>query len=213
MSLSCLLPLLRQLPAYQQLVERLVTADTPGQTAILNAAKPFLIAGLYEELGFQVLAITPQPEDARSLHEQLQFWCPPSASLYRFTEPDLLSYRHLPTSPPPMLERTQTLGVLAIGGRSDRPPLIVSSALAAIGKTLPPAEFASACHTLTQGMAADPQDLLLKWQDLGYEREETVEVPGTMSKRGGIIDIFPASSHWPVRLEFVGKKVESICPP
>lgn len=210
MNLSCLLPLLRQLPAYQQLAGQLGTAGTARETAILDAAKPFLIAGLYEDLGFQVLAITPQPEDARRLHEQLQSWCPPSASLYRFTEPDLLSYRHLPTSPPPMLERTHTLAALTIGGGSDRPPLIVSSALAAISKTILPVEFTSACHTLTQGMAADPQDLLLKWQDMGYEMEEVVEVPGTMSKRGGIIDIFPASGQWPVRTEFVGNKVESI---
>jgi len=209
-NLSCLLPLLRQLPIYRQVVRRLATADTEREIAILDAAKPFLIAGLYEDLGFQVLAITPQPEDARRLHEQLQFWCSPSASLYRFTEPDPLSYRHLPTSPTPMLERTQALAALTVGGGSDRPPLIVSSALAAISKTMPPEEFTSACHTLTQGMAADPQALLLKWQHLGYEAEDIVEVPGTMSKRGGIIDIFPASGQWPVRLEFMGKKVESI---
>ena len=210
MNLSCLLPLLRQMPAYQQLVQRLATASAEHETTVLDAAKPFLIAALYEELGLPALVIVPHPEDAGRLHEQLQLWCPPSASLHRFAEPDLLPYRHLPSSPPAMLERPQALAALALGRGGDRPPLIVSSALAAISKTIPPTEFTSVFNTLTQGMAADPQNLIPRWQDMGYEMEEIVEVPGTMSKRGGIIDIFPASDRWPVRMEFLGKQIESI---
>jgi len=52
--------------------------------------------------------------------------------------------------------------------------------------------------------------LMKRWQTLGYTVESTVEIPGTMSKRGGIIDIFPPTGEMPARLEFFGNTVESI---
>jgi transcription-repair coupling factor (superfamily II helicase) len=52
--------------------------------------------------------------------------------------------------------------------------------------------------------------LMKRWQSLGYTVESTVEIPGTMSKRGGIIDIFPPTGELPARLEFFGNIVESI---
>ncbi|MFC1920638.1 transcription-repair coupling factor [Chloroflexota bacterium] len=45
---------------------------------------------------------------------------------------------------------------------------------------------------------------------MGYELEDTVEIPGTMSHRGGIIDIFPPTSDLPARLEFYGNTIDSI---
>ncbi|GAH68872.1 unnamed protein product, partial [marine sediment metagenome] len=45
---------------------------------------------------------------------------------------------------------------------------------------------------------------------MGYEFEDMVEVPGQLSKRGGIIDIFPVYSQSPVRIEFFGNQIESI---
>ena len=39
---------------------------------------------------------------------------------------------------------------------------------------------------------------------LGYDPATLVEEPGQMSRRGGIIDIFPVTSPGPVRLEFFG---------
>ncbi|MCM8819116.1 MAG: DEAD/DEAH box helicase, partial [Candidatus Omnitrophica bacterium] len=44
----------------------------------------------------------------------------------------------------------------------------------------------------------------------GYEEKEIVEMPGEFARRGGIIDIFPLNSSFPLRINFVGNKVESI---
>jgi len=40
--------------------------------------------------------------------------------------------------------------------------------------------------------------------------ESLVEVPGTISHRGGIIDIYPPTSELPARLEFFGNTIDSI---
>ena len=210
MNLSCLLSLLKETPTYQQLVRQLSIVKHEHKVVILGAAKPYFIAALYEELNLPLIVITAQPENARRLYEQLQVWCSPPANLCRFPEPDFLPYEYLSSYPTSAtLERLQTLSTLALNDDGDK-SLIVSSALAAITKTISRGDFVAACHVLKQGMTADPLNLLHKWQGMGYEMEDVVEVPGTMSKRGGIIDVFPPSSQLPARIEFFGNQIESI---
>jgi len=71
MNLSCLLSLLREIPAYRKLAGELSTAKDERKAVILDAAKPYLIAALYEELGLPVMLVTarvpPQPSCIVSL--------------------------------------------------------------------------------------------------------------------------------------------------
>ena len=71
-------------------------------------------------------------------------------------------------------------------------------------------QLRAASHDINTGMAVKPFDLLAKWQAIGYRLEATVDVPGTISHRGGIIDIFPPHSENPVRIEFFGNNIDSI---
>ncbi len=50
-------------------------------------------------------------------------------------------------------------------------------------------------------------DSLVSW---GYEPQDRVGFPKTFSSRGGILDVFPLSSVYPVRIEFFGDTVESV---
>ena len=45
---------------------------------------------------------------------------------------------------------------------------------------------------------------------LGYTRQERVADPGDFAVRGGIVDIFPATFEYPLRLEFVGHRLETV---
>ena len=224
-NLSRLLSLFQETPAYRQLVGQLSTARGECKAGILNVARPYLIAALYEELNLPFMVLTAQPEDARRLYEQLRVWCSPSANLLRLPELDYLPYDSYQPSTISyqMLERLRALSVLALHKSGDeppfypdspnfpgRPPLIVGSAMAIMNKTVPRKDFASACHVLEQGMTTDPLELLRKWQSMGYETEDVVEVPGQMSRRGGIIDVFPPCSQSPVRIEFLGKQIEGM---
>jgi transcription-repair coupling factor (superfamily II helicase) len=212
MNLSLLLSLLQEMPAYRQLVGELSTVKGEHKTTILDAAKAYLIAALYEELDLPLMVVTGQPESARKLHEQLRAWCSPSAELHRLPELDFLPYgsSQLSTVSYQMMERLRALATLALYEENDKPPLVVTSALAIMSKTIPQRDFVAACHVLKPGMAAEPLELLRRWQSMGYEVEDVVEVPGQMSKRGGIIDVFPPCSQLPVRIEFFGNQIESM---
>ena len=69
MNLSCLLSLLKDVPAYAQLAKELSTTKDERKAIILDAAKPYLIAALYEQLGLPIMVLTAQPETVRKLHE------------------------------------------------------------------------------------------------------------------------------------------------
>jgi len=210
--LSCLLSLLTELPAFRQLAEKLSRAEGDHRAFIPDVARAYFTAALHYDLNVPVMVVTAQPENARRFHEQLRNWCPPGAGLLRLPEVDFLPYdsHRLSTLSPQTLERLRTLAALALDPGGESPPLVVASALAIMSKTIPRSDFVGACRILEQGMTADPMELLRRWQGIGYEMEEAVEVPGQMSRRGGIVDIFPPTSHLPVRLEFFGNQVESI---
>jgi transcription-repair coupling factor (superfamily II helicase) len=65
-------------------------------------------------------------------------------------------------------------------------------------------------RTLTRGDRADPLDLVEWLDDQGYEPEAQVTAKGEIALRGGILDIYPLTSPWPVRMEFFGDELESL---
>ena len=203
MNLACLLPLIDGMPGYRQLLEALRRGEEE-RVVVLDAAKPYLVACLHRELSLPMLAVTPRPQEARHLQDQLLAW---GDDTIIFPEPDSLPYERLASEPSTIGQRIKALSLLNGG---DEAPLIIASAHAISQKTLPPSDFRSTAHTIWQGMKVNIEELLAKWQDMGYEWEHMVEVPGGFSRRGGILDIYPPSSELPARIELFGDEVESI---
>jgi transcription-repair coupling factor (superfamily II helicase) len=189
-------------PLFQGLKERLEVQEE-ARAAVMESARPALLASL--SWG-PMLVIAAGPERASKLMEQLSLWLPPGVPLHLFPEPDGLPYERLAPDPTTVQERLRVLLSLCQEGT----PLVVASAWALVSRTLPREAFLGACHTLRAGQKVEPSSLLSRWQGLGYERETTVEVPGTMAQRGGILDIFPPIFPHPFRLEFLGNEIESL---
>jgi len=209
--LTQLLHLIDEMPAYRQLIDKLQQPISCARVVVLNAAKPYLIAALHHSLRLPILVVTAQPENCKKLYEQLLTWCN-SSQVKLFPEPDALPYQRIASDTSTELERVQVLSTLAnIGGEPDvATPLVIASAPALMQKTTLYSDFISTCHTIKLGMEVEPFKLLSQWQANGYSLENTVEVPGTISHRGGIIDIFPPTSDLPARLEFFGNTIDSI---
>src|SRR4030042_6364178 len=214
MDLSRMLSLVEKVPAYRRLKEELSGSSGKAiKLAAVDAVKPFLIAALHQGLNLPILVVAAQPENAKRLYDELQAWCPDSKFLSFFPETDFLLGEYSESDAITSAERLRTLSALTF--RRDMPtderrPLIISSALAAVGRTAPRDKFQASCHSLKVGMNIDPLQLAARWQDIGYEFENVVEIPGTVSRRGGIIDVFPPDRELPARIEFVGNQIESI---
>src|SRR6201999_4137160 len=55
-----------------------------------------------------------------------------------------------------------------------------------------------------------PDMLLEHLLSVGYTRVDVVEMPGQVTIRGGIIDVYSPETERPVRIDFFGDEIESI---
>ncbi len=213
LNLTQLLPLIEETLTYRQLVKELPGQNNNIRVAVLNAAKPYLIAALSHTQRLPMLVVTAHPENSKKLYEQLLTWCS-SSRVKLLPEPDALPYQHISSDTATELERIQVLSALANTDRDQNEPtnhpLVIASASALMQKTTPYRDFISTGHTIKLGMEIEPFHLLSRWETMGYRIENIVEVPGTISHRGGIIDIYPPTSNLPARLEFFGNTIDSI---
>ena len=197
------------MPQYRRLRDELKETTGERGAVALEAAKPYLIAALYQSLQSPMVVVGAQPEKCQKLYEQLVSWGDFSEARL-FPEADALPYQQAALNTGAGLERVQALSALAGIGNGASPPLIVVSAPALTGKFPSHRDFADAGQTIKPGMEVEPFKLLERWQKLGYRPEHTVEVPGEMAHRGGIVDIYPPTSELPARLEFLGNSIESL---
>ncbi len=208
MRLTGLLNLIQEMPAYGWLLEKLGRPAGSAKASVLNAARPYLIAALFQGLRLPVLVVTARPERSRWLQEQVSAWLDSPVRL--FPEPGALPYQRVVPDASTELEKIRVLSALTNPEPSAEPPLIIASAPALMQKVAGSGDFASAWHRIRLGMDFEPLSLIGRWQNMGYRLESVVDVPGTMSRRGGIVDVYPPSSELPVRLEFFGNTIDSL---
>lgn len=203
MKLCGLLPLLQNIPAYQELLRRVGR----GRINLLDSAKPYFLASLAQDLDLPLLFLTPRPESARELFEEIQSYLPDETQAFLFPAVESLPYERLSPDSTTLQQRLKVLFNLC---REKNSALVITSLPAVAWKTVSVGDFCGACWEVRRGMEADLRKLLGYLQSLGYRLEEVVETPGMMARRGGILDFYSPSNELPVRLEFFGQEIESL---
>ncbi len=210
MGLQGIFSLVEGCQGYREFAEA-VRQERAPTAVLLSSAKPWVVAALWRSLRLPVVLLTPRPEGARRWVDQLQAVLGEEAPVHFFPEREALPYERLVPDPATIHQRLRALGTLAnIRQRDEAPPLVVASYMAAAQKTLHRASFVEATRELHVGDRVRLEELLATWLRLGYQPEPSVEVPGTMSRRGGILDIYVPEDSLPARIELVGDRVESI---
>jgi transcription-repair coupling factor (superfamily II helicase) len=90
------------------------------------------------------------------------------------------------------------------------PRVVATCAQALMEHTVSRDAFQDITRHLVVGDQSDPTELTGHLEKGGYAFSAEVQVPGDAALRGGILDIWPLSSRWPLRLEFFGSTLESI---
>ena len=201
-----LIALAGETPSFRRLLDRL-TKGSAG-ALVIDGARPYLLACLYENLKRPILVVTSQPEKSRRLAEQIGAWRDPQ-NILQLPEPDGLPYTRITPDAATELERLQVLSQLVRPGLAA--PTIVIASVPSLLQKLPSAQlFRTEWIKLKKGIEIDPFKLFNSLGNLGYQTESLVEMPGSASRRGGIIDIYPPSSQMPVRAEFFGNTIDSL---
>lgn len=208
--LTPLLRLLNQISAYNRLADNLYQGIWPDHPlGVLNAARPALLAALHADLERPLFVITAGAERAKILAEQTYHWTPHPAAIYRLPDPGSLPYEKVAWSYDTIKGRLAVLSALALYNRGQSsPPLVITSARALMRHTLPSTEFITTDFALGQRIRLE--EVIAHWVELGYRPEELVETPGSFSRRGGVLDIFPPNASLPIRIELFGDEIDSL---
>ena len=201
MDLSNLLPVIE---AGCELHRVQPTNAEPTVLGLPDAAKAAVVVGLSRQTQGAVIVITPRQPEALSMVEELEAWLGGGAAVLHFRERDSLPYERLAPDPEALNSRLAVLETLA----SKTTAIIVVSGVALAQRTLP-APLAAASKLQTGGRST-PDQLMASLIELGFRNVPLVETPGEAARRGGIIDVFAATSQTPVRVEFLGSEIASI---
>ncbi|HEY4379317.1 MAG TPA: transcription-repair coupling factor [Acidobacteriaceae bacterium] len=127
-------------------------------------------------------------------------------SVLRFPAHDVLPFENLSPHPEIQETRAATLWKIATGTAC----LVIAPVEAACMRLFPREHYASLALHLKRGEEYLPDMLVEHLLSVGYTRVDVVEMPGQVTLRGGILDVYSPEMERPVRVEFFGDEIESI---
>ncbi|OUN00508.1 MAG: transcription-repair coupling factor [Paenibacillaceae bacterium ZCTH02-B3] len=170
-----------------------------------GSARQVMIASLHRELDRPVLVVTHNMYSAQKIADDLQE-CLPQDQVLLYPANELIAAEAAVSSPETSALRVDALLRLASGFRG-----VLVAPFAGVRRHLPErTALIGMTEELRVGQTVPMEAFLRRLVALGYERTDRVEQKGQMSVRGGIVDLFPLTSPFPVRIEWFGDEIDSI---
>ncbi len=198
-------------PAAQSLARRLEDGGALSFSGIAPPAQPFFAALLQKLFPRRaVVVVAENLKTQETFQQDLETWLGSFPLFY----PEWEVFQHENKLPHADIvsDRLQTLVALSESSKPqpEKPQFIVTNVVALLQKTFPPGDLTGRTRHLRRGDRFPPLDLIEQLEEQGYEPEAQVSQKGEIALRGGILDVFPPTSPWPVRLEFFGDELESL---
>jgi len=179
-------------------------------TGLVTGSRALVVGLLVARTGNPAMIVLPDDAAVETFRRDLSALAPllglDPQRIVTMPALDADPYGAIPPHPEVLRERTVALDQL-LGDAVDVLLLPVRSLL----QWLPSTEEWSSWHrVVAEGANLPPDRFVLETLGLGYRRVDTVSAPGEVSRRGGIVDIYPPSAEEPVRIEWFGDTVDSL---
>src|SRR6267143_1496212 len=204
--LGGILALAERSERYRELASRLEDRERVGVAEANAGARAFAWSALVAQNARTVALVAPSEDRARRWRAELAGWLGEDRVL-AFPERETMPFEPSAPSGTAVHQRLLTLWRLAT---ARAPVAVVTSLRALLEHTIPPDDLARRGRTLRAGDRLSWTETAAWLFDLGYEPVTEVSEPGTFSRRGGIIDIYPASAEQPARVELFGDEIETL---
>ena len=203
-------PLLKA-PFFKELGGRLGNEDRPlCVTGLTAGGRALVLSLLASARGRRMVVVAPDDAAIEAYQRDLSALAAlvglDSARIVVLPALDADPYDDIP--PHPEVARERVLAIERL--RSGEVDLLLLPARALLQPLPAPDDWASWTQTVSKGDNLPPDRFVLQAMGLGYRRVDTVSSPGEVSRRGGIIDVFPPTAVEPVRIEMFGDTIESI---
>ena len=168
-----------------------------------QSARSYVLSGIYQSLNSPIVIITDNDMEAKNIYEDLSLYI---NDVFYFPVKEVVFYNIDAISGDLRWERLKVIKEILTNKKN----VIVTSIDAFASRYIPQDLFLS--HRISLGVGEEVD--LLKITELlvegGYDRVDMVEGKGEFSLRGGLLDVFPADSIYPYRVELFGDQIDSI---
>ncbi len=170
---------------------------------LTNETKAIYIYNIFESMNDSILVVTNSLFEANLLYQSIIHY---TSNVLLFPMDDFLTSEALAISPEFKYNRLDVIYQLLEYKKN-----IVITNLMGYLRYLPErSRFETYTISIKQNTEYGMNDLIHLLQIMGYQRETIVTKTGEMGIRGFVIDIFPSTEKYPLRIEFWGDTIESI---
>lgn len=188
-----------------------------------GSSKAYTIASMRQTLASPCLVVTATQKQAEELYDDLCFFshespptqtqepeskptAAPQKTIHLYSQWDITPYEQASPHREIVAERLTILDKLV----NHENILVIAPIDALLHRTIPRAALRQFSVYVGVNEPLDRQQFIAALVDTGYKHVALVENRGEFSVRGGIVDVFPAFSGNPLRVEFFGDTVESL---
>ncbi len=174
-----------------------------------DAARPFVVSAVVGATAGPVLVVTANGREADDLTAELsELLTDGAAAVAQFPSWETLPHERLSPSADTVGQRLAVLHRLA---DPEADPLrVVVTTVRSLIQPMAPGLGGLRTVALREGQDLDFAALVEQLVEMAYERVDMVGRRGEFAVRGGILDVFPTTADYPVRVEFWGDEVTEI---
>ena len=173
-----------------------------------DAARPFVVSCLSEVADAPILVVSANGREADDLTAELRELLDDESAVAQFPSWETLPHERLSPSAEVVGQRLEVLHRLAHPG--DAPLRVVVTTVRSLVQPMAPGLGEIRTMTLREGIELDFDGLLTDLVEMAYERVDMVGRRGEFAVRGGILDVFPTTADFPVRVEFWGDEISEM---
>jgi transcription-repair coupling factor (superfamily II helicase) len=178
-----------------------------------GGARPYFVWRFLARFPRPALIILPSAKQAEAFADDLRFFsgedetAPPFARrIHYFPGWDVVPFEDL--SPTSEMVAARIEGLYHLQQTKD--PIVVTTADAVLQRVPPRERFGRRLCYLVEADELDLGRIAAQLEQWGYRRVPLVEDRGDFSVRGGILDVHPPAHSYPLRIELIGDRIESI---
>ena len=167
--------------------------------------EPFAIRRIFQKNGSLIYILLN--EKRLSFVQECLKLITPDIPFLSFSAWDTVPYDRVSPAPEIIGQRIDTLSALI----HQKTPIVLLTTVSAFLQMVPPKSFFEHTTMLLETGKSVPFDALQTFLARnGYHLTNTVMEAGDFAVRGGIIDLFPGGSEFPVRLDYFGDQIDSM---
>ena len=204
MALSSVQKNISSILPWKTIKEQVTEKNSVHFNHFVGSTPAFFLAGLSKEYD-QVVVIFPEFESAQFLASDLSQLGIENINLFPPSGHKPYDSQQI-TDSALVVQRSEVLDTI----QSTKKSVTTTSASAIFEKIVSPETFSSISITIEKGDELDLDSFKEQLVDQDYRSVKFVDEPGEFAHRGGILDIYPYSGEYPVRLELFGDEVDSI---